>query len=80
MFAYIKREYALAHGLPRTIDGKEAKLVLESAGFDWLSFKIKPLRMYSFINIEFIVSTLCFKRHKKYEFLQGWRILKYNNS
>ncbi|XP_075216449.1 phosphatidylinositol glycan anchor biosynthesis class U [Lycorma delicatula] len=34
LFAYIKREYALVHGLPRTIDGKEAKLVLESAGFD----------------------------------------------
>lgn len=34
LFAYIKREYALVHGLPRTIDGKEAKLVLESSGFD----------------------------------------------
>lgn len=33
LFAYIKREYAVMHGLPRTIDGKEAKLVLESSNF-----------------------------------------------
>lgn len=29
LFAYIKREFALKHGLQRVIDGEEAKLVLE---------------------------------------------------